>query len=711
MREIYDSGKGNDGFWSKVSICENSPDEITQLSHVFFPNETLGKFQLSMTFKYEGIGDVIVFAEPYYIFIGNSGQTCICMVYVGNTIAQSMDLKLKCNSINTLELEYSGDSMLVQLNGSTLVFKSQYCSFVSSLEICLPAKSEICDLKVYGDSKPLKLQPSEKMHFNTTIDFYDDMLPEPFTEEMLNEAFEKISEMGVKRVYWVHHGGQNSGFWQTLGDDAICDNVNKTFANLGGDPLSKASEIAHKYGLEIYAVIKPFDMNPMARTFPEGSEEAKKYGRSSIIGGRAYMCFDYVAQHPELCIQRRTKPDLENKAIPSQIELNFTTKDVPQMDVCLWVSENNGTYSVYDQKITVNRMPGRLVIGGINTTAKYLALELLTEANISYGNILKDLVNVYDELGEQIECTLGLKPRKILTINKETFHLDVALGWPNVFVQKKSFAAVGFDFDALRGGVPSGVRCGEAASNYYHELGSKNNVIGIAMGCNDFVPGAMCPSEPKARAYWLSLIQEAIDCGVDGIDIRESSHLDILKWGEYGFNSQIVQEYQKRYGVNILEQEYDKTLLRKLRGEFYTEFLETVGDLVKDSGKKFQLHISDIMMGSPDSSTPMEIHWDWQKWVQCLKPDGITFKAINENSYRSNYALDVVEKCRAQKIPVDYNVFTHCVGDYKKFVEDIRLAGFSSINLYEFASYYKARNGKIEPVDNKLMNEVKSCLK
>jgi hypothetical protein len=706
MREMFDFTKDQAGkFWfDKNSDIVNSPDKSAHLVHTFFPDETLEKFILSIDFIYDKTGDIVITADPYYISINSSGQTCICRVFRGNTIAQSFDLKLNKNSTNALKIEYTGTSITVELNGRTLTFKSQFSSAVTKFEICMPLKSEIEDIKLSGQTKPLKLQPNDCISVSTTIDFYDDMLPEPFTPEMLESAFQKISEMGIKRVYWIHHGEQNSGFWSSLGNDVVCDHVNKTFANMGGNILAKASELAHVCGLELIVVIKPFDMSIMASTFPEGSIMAQKYGRNSIIGGRAYSCFDYVAQHPELCMQRRTKTDSGENYSPSQIELNFAEQDVPGMDVRLWTSENNGTYSIYDKKIKISRMPGKILIDGIKTAAKYLAIELLGSSSFSYGNIVKDLISVYDKSGEPIEITLGLKPRKIVSYDKDSYHLAVAK-------QKSSFSVSGFDFDGLRISVPSGILYGDAALNYYHSLTSENNVVGIAVGCNQYVPGAMCPSEPGARAYWLSLLQEAIDCGVDGIDIRESSHLDILKWGEYGFNAPIVNEYQKRHGINILEQDYDKCLLRMLRGEFYTEFLETACDLVRDYGKKFYLHISDIMMGSPDSSAPMEIHWDWQKWIEYIRPDGITFKAINENSYSTNYAIEVIEKCRADGIPVDYCVFTHCVEDYKKFIESIRCTGFSSINLYEFASYYKARNGKIEPIDNRLISEIKSRLK
>ena len=688
-------------FWSGLGNPD-SFDEAIYLSHEFFPDEALEKYVLSIDFTYGGVGDIVISAEPYYVSLNSSGQTCICRVFRGNTIAQSLDLKLHDNSINVLKIEYTGNSILTELNGRSLLFESQYNSFVSRLEICLPTKSKIADIKLSGQTKPLNLQASDRMNLSTTIDFYDDMLPEPFTPGMLESAFRKISEMGIKIVYWIHHGEQNSGFWRSLGNDVACDNIDKTFANMGGNILAKASELAHKCGLEIVAVIKPFDMSIMASSFPEGSAMAQKYGRNSIVGGKAFSCFDYVAQHTELCMQRRRKVQLGKNYTPFRIELNFAGKVVPEVDVRLWTSENNGTYSEYKGKVTISKVPGKIVLSGIDTHVKYMAVELLGTSQFSCGNVLKDLVTVCDKSGDPIEITLGLKPRKIFLYDKDCNHLAVVK-------EKTTFSTSGFDFDGLCLGVPSGILCGDAGLNYYHSLTAENNFIGIAMDYNPYVPGAMCPSEPGARAYWLSLIQEAIDCGVDGIDIRESGHLNILKWGEYGFNGPIVSEYQKQYGINILEQDYDKCLLRKIRGEFYTEFLETAQNLLKGAGKKFYLHISDIMMGSADSSTPMEINWDWQRWIEYLRPDGITFKAINANSYKSHYAIEVVEKCKAHNIPVEFCVFTHCIGNDTEYFESLSKVGFSAVNLYEFASLYKAQEGKILPLDNKLVAYVKEC--
>lgn len=706
MKKIYDFSMSSiSEFWSG-----NVPDDglgyfnnCTILKHDFFPDKVLNKFELHIDLTSEEFGDVIIKAFPYVVWLNGDVQTCICRNCVGNTMVQSFDLHLQKSIVNKFKITFSGNCIEVNLNDKLLKFESDYKSFITSIEITLPGKSKISTFELFGAVREKKLQSGINVNVDTTIDFLDDIMLEPFNEEMLNLTFQKISELGIRRVYWIHYGSQESGIWLSQGVDIICKNVAQTIKSLGGDLLPKVTELAHKHGLELFALLKPFDMSVMGYTFPVSSVMAKKYGKNEIVGGKAYFCFDYVADHTDLCMQRRQKQNVKCQISPLRIEINFNGTDIPEFDIHLWTSEYNDTYSIYDQAMAISRMPGKLIIAGINTKYRYIAIELMGKSEFLCGNILRELVRVYDDSGELIECTLGLKPRDVCTYDEKSYHLKLTKN-------RSSFHEVGFDFDGLRLCVPSGVLCGDAAPNHYKQFDLQNNFLGIAIGCNRYVPGAMCPAEPEAVSYWLKLVQEAIDCGVDGIDIRASGHLDILKWGEYGFNAPIVKEYQKRYSVNIIEQDFDKALLRKLRGEFYTEFLRLAAHVVWRRGKKVQIHIEDVMEGSADGSTMMEIYWDWQKWIEDIRPDGVTFKAINPDSFSGSYAIKIVEKCNEYKIPVDCCVFTHCVEDYKKCFESLMEVGFSAVNLYEFASYYKAQRGKIMPIDEKLIAEVKAYI-
>jgi len=82
------------------------------------------------------------------------------------------------------------------------------------------------------------------------------------------------------------------------------------------------------------------------------------------------------------------------------------------------------------------------------------------------------------------------------------------------------------------------------------------------------------------------------------VDIRITNHNSILDWAEYGFNQPVVDEYLRRYGVDPQVDSFDKEKLRRLRGEFYTAFLEKAAALwmaVTDGFKELNPSINEII--------------------------------------------------------------------------------------------------------------------
>src|SRR2546422_10941551 len=78
----------------------------------------------------------------------------------------------------------------------------------------------------------------------------------------------------------------------------------------------------------------------------------------------------------------------------------------------------------------------------------------------------------------------------------------------------------------------------------------------------------------EARRYWLDDVKQILDrYAVDGIymdtrtELMSPEHAD-----QFGFNEPIVREFKQRYGVNILEEDFDVELWRSPRGEYFTLF-------------------------------------------------------------------------------------------------------------------------------------------
>ena len=119
---------------------------------------------------------------------------------------------------------------------------------------------------------------------------------------------------------------------------------------------------------------------------------------------------------------------------------------------------------------------------------------------------------------------------------------------------------------------------------------------------------------PQARQYWVNDVTEILaKYDVDGIymdtrtELMSPEHAD-----QYGFNEPVVKEFEKRYGVNILQEDFDVELWRGLRGEYFTLFLEELARVIHGKGKSFSLGTSrGDYIGFPLGNMKLE----WRKWI------------------------------------------------------------------------------------------------
>ena len=121
---------------------------------------------------------------------------------------------------------------------------------------------------------------------------------------------------------------------------------------------------------------------------------------------------------------------------------------------------------------------------------------------------------------------------------------------------------------------------------------------------------------PEARKYLLDSFVEPYvrDYDIDGfcMDTRTEC-ISPLHADRFGFNEPIVEEYQRRYGVNILKSDFDLEAWRSLRGEYLTRFVREVRELTSKYGKKFTLLTQrGDHLGHPIGNVVV----DWRAWIK-----------------------------------------------------------------------------------------------
>lgn len=120
---------------------------------------------------------------------------------------------------------------------------------------------------------------------------------------------------------------------------------------------------------------------------------------------------------------------------------------------------------------------------------------------------------------------------------------------------------------------------------------------------------------PQARQYWVDEIQGILDkYDVDGIYIDgRPETICPTTADEFGFGAPIVSEFQKRYGVDILREDFDVEQWRSLRGEYFTQLLREISERVHAKGKLLSLGTSrGDYIGYPVGNMKLE----WRKWIE-----------------------------------------------------------------------------------------------
>ncbi len=490
-------------------------------------------------------------------------------------------------------------------------------------------------------------------HLEVNVDFYDDLIHAPFTNAMIDKMFDEFKSWGLKRCHWIYYGGQKNGWWSGC-LSPVCENARKTFENVG-DIFATAVKAAHKRGIELYGLIKPFDMG-LQYSMKPASEKVERLCKLNTISGPHGWIADFPAKHRELITCRRQKDysvDKDEKIVRIElIKEDDMAADFTVEDLELYVSNDNAEYCLYDGPIkrmesvenheqwihdsSGGRASGKIVrarvmrLTELNINKKFFAIKV-NKTNNSFGNKLVDIIHVFGDSGELRRITLGITARRAQPAGQNDFR------------------KVGVEFD-LCPGVSSAVVPGfnMIKDNFY--LDGKQGFIAIAKGKEPGAFAVLSPSFPETRKWWLSWVEDILNAGADGVELRVRNHHSPLTWDEYGFEQPVVDEYRKRYGVDLnTTNDFDHELWRKLRGEAYTQFYREAKELVSRNGKKLGLHISTTMNAPVANMAAMNIHWDWKTWLNEGLADVVTLKEVWPGT---PFAKEVMTMTKKLGIPV-----------------------------------------------------------
>jgi len=536
------------------------------------------------------------------------------------------------------------------------------------------------------------------------VDFVDDMIYQPFTAEMIDLLIGQLGELGISRVYWFNNRRIRM---EAVGPDAdpeldrnldLCDFaaeirpdgmrvVPATVRNCYPF-LPKAVEAGHRRGMEVYAVHKSVDLGwdpPYGDPSPYTFDHFRQTNRDTAL----------VHWHPDAEINE--DPGGRPVTSISFFKDNAADHAIRPEDITVWVSDDNESYRPvtpppqislgtesrqfarhWEGGQTEPRSVSTITINGLDIRTRYFAVTVSCKRECSFRNLMHRLCEVRDADGRVIHTSRNIPERPTVG--------------PEQWQGQGSFIFNGTT--TIR--QPSGSTNDRDWIDTYQALDGLDLGLAFMRGRPEYISsGAPSPAHPATIQFWDDWITEALDAGVDGIDLRIINHGRVLDWANYGFGPHERREFETRFGHPLRPDAACREQHTGMLGDMYTDFLRHAAGRVHDAGGKFQHHVSIPMFAAPGCRPMLNIKWDWRRWIEEGIVDTITLKNMDQSPGYLDEAIAHADACGVETILCPY---LNCVfsasnswaDQLREVIRGVTARGINGLALYESASFLQA---------------------
>ena len=559
---------------------------------------------------------------------------------------------------------------------------------------------------------------------SATVDFPDDVIPGPYDGRLLDELMGTLKSLGVRRVYWLYYGDVDP---ESLWAGSLYENPQIPYGTqtleVIGEPLKAAVPVAHRHGMEIYGVLKPYNTGMSGANGPCSGRRLSEIER---IGGAVPQVIPFLERYPHTRLRRRPDTVVGHGVPVTKIRLlkrdDSPTRVRPE-NLQLWTSEDNGRYSRLDAALSVTEQvepaprevrnyhgelvvkkgaPVRtLTIDGLNIRERFVVVT--TDFTDEGGDFINTACGMVEAYGDDSST-----PLPVVVASRGAFWTgprDLGSNTP--------------DFDTGLGHfeIPLDVNAWSEVHGHFWNRLAGGGLVGFAQGKNEYLPGTVSEVYPEVHRLWDGWVDRILDAGVDGIDIRVSSHGSLVDepW-EYGFDEPAVEAYRMKYGSDPWDSQDDLVRFSRLRGEHFTSFMRRTSNRARSMGRKMQAHIhteafrADIVHGQI-MGFPPNTHFAWQDWMRDGLLDGITFRtswfeALEDmpgnppvrsrlsNALKDPVAVEALDLASELNISAYMNRYLSRAVGIEEYLSDMEFAlkddRFAGFDLYESASFLRA---------------------
>ena len=644
--------------------------------HLCFAGAGLTSVAVDARFTTESGAAPRVDSSAYSFWIGGAAAPTTAIRVDRIVVGATGSFRCAAGGTYRLRCERAGGRLRMIIDGAVIVDAPdpRPRDTLFDLSLALPQGVVLHDAVVDGVPSPEKLARlprSERYDLYMAIDFGDDVSRHAWEEGNLRAAMQFYREKRIKRIYFIDHFGYHSGYWDLMGDAQREQRVRETYESIG-DFLPAFTRAAHDAGLEAFALFKPYE-GAFAHVLPHGTEEARRHGKVPRLEGMMWRAMGAIRENPGLRIERDMRsvpPDLDRRTVRTIVlkgeERLKTVLDLSRLR--LWVSPDNNGYRPYAGPITIaadSGAPNRIVLSGLELREKFFALTVEGDPTFSFGNGIFALVEVRDAAGEMLPISFAVVERR----------------------NQRPIEEIVFSFNHPTDSVHS--------ADEYVWLDS-GKPLGLALGYERYLDGTPCEAYDEVQAWWADEVRHYIAAGVDGIDFRIPNHTRVFDWDAYCFSPPLIEAFKAKHGIDITRQPFNRADMRRLRGEYYTQFLRNARQLLRQAGKALHVHVSPRET-SPEWHTDTEVHFDWPRWIDEGLVDEITVKMM---TMRGMFAPRLAARAREAGLKLNFCPYLNGLPRHpagrdilRHLIHDAREGGADGFIIYENAYIMAAADG------------------
>jgi len=179
--------------------------------------------------------------------------------------------------------------------------------------------------------------------------------------------------------------------------------------------------------------------------------------------------------------------------------------------------------------------------------------------------------------------------------------------------------------------------------------------VAVMRGKPEYLLGNLHPAYEAVRERWLSLVEECIEAGVDGVNFRLMNHTRAHDNWEYGYNEPVMVESDGRI---------DNRAVARANGAAYTGFLREATEKLRANDCEMGVHLSYHVFtypGNPNYPIPRNFEWEWETWIEELA-DYVELRGPGPGEWKREGILDrIAEVTDAAPRPVRVSYQTSTV--------------------------------------------------